>query len=92
MKKFIRKDYRKVVMQLALKSTRISQGLKIDDDRSKETVFIQGRYNYKAILLAKPQTSSFSRLVLRSLHEENHLSSSGYWLNSVQPTSSPVEL
>ena len=45
MKKFIRKDYRKIVMQLALKSTKISQGLKINDDKSNETVFIQGRYD-----------------------------------------------
>ena len=86
LKKFIRKDYRKVVMQLALKSTKISQGLKIDDDRSKETVFIQGRYKYKAILLAEPQTSSFSRLVLRSLHEENHLTSSNRILVKLSTT------
>ena len=76
LKKFIRKDYRKIVTQLALKSTKISQGLKIDNDKSNETVFIQGRYDYKAILLAKPQTSSFARLVLRNAHQENHLTSS----------------
>ena len=59
LKKFIRKDYKKIIMQLNLKSTKISQGLKIDDDKSSETVFIKGRYDYRAILLAKPQTSSF---------------------------------
>ena len=65
-----------MVTQLALKSTKISQGLRIDDDKSKESVFVNGRYNYQAILLAKPQTSSFAWLVLRNSHEENHLTSS----------------
>lgn len=76
LKKIIRKDYRKIIKQLNLKSTKISQGLRIDDDKSIETVFIQGRYSYKAILLANPQTSSFAQLVLRNAHQENHLTSS----------------
>ena len=70
LKKSIRKDYRKIIKQLKLKSTKISQGLRIDDDRSNETIFIQGRYGYKAILLANPKTSSFAQLVLRSAYQE----------------------
>ena len=76
LKKFIRKDYKKIVKQLALKSTKISQGLRIEVDNSNETVFIEGRYGYRAILLPNPKTSSFARLVLRSAHQENHLTSS----------------
>ena len=62
--KFIRKDYKKRIKQLKLKSTKISQGLRIENDKSSETVFIQGRYGYKA------------QLVLRSAHQKNHLTSS----------------
>ena len=76
LKKFIRKDYMKIIKQLKLISTKISQGLRIDDDKSNETVFIQGRYGYKAILLANLKTSSCTQLVLRSGHQENHLTSS----------------
>ena len=76
LKKFIRKDYMKVTKQLKLKSTKISQGLGIEDDNLNETVFIQGRYGYRAVLLANPKTSSFAQLILRSAHQENHLTSS----------------
>ena len=33
LKKFIRKDYMKIIKQLKLKSTKISQGLRIDNDK-----------------------------------------------------------
>ena len=76
LKKFIRKHYKKVVMKLAVKSTKISQGLKIEHGISKVKVFVQRRYDYRAILIAKPASISFSRLVLRIAHGGNHLASS----------------
>ena len=76
LKKFIREDYQTLCKQLALKANKISQGLKIEEDKKDEMFFVTGRYNYLAVLLARPQTSSFARLVLRDSHNANHLTSS----------------
>ena len=76
LKKFIRGDYQTLRKQLALRANKISQGLKIEEDKRDEMFFVTGRYNYTAILLARPQTSSFARLVLRDSHNANHLTSS----------------
>ena len=75
LKKFIRGDYQRLRKQLALKANKISQGLKIEEDKKDKMFFVTGRYDYSAVLLARPQTSSFAHLVLRDSHNENNLTS-----------------
>ena len=76
MRKFVRGDYQTLRKQLALRANKISQGLKIEEDKRNKMFLVSGRYNYTPFLLARPQTSSFARLVLRDSHNANHLTSS----------------
>ena len=76
LKKFVQSDYAKIRQQLTLTANKISQGLRIEEDKKEEIFSVSGRHNYTTILLARPQISSFSWLVLRDAHNTNHLTSS----------------
>ena len=76
LEKFVSSDYERVSQQLGKRSTRLTQQLLLEEDKSKREFTLRGRFGYCAKLLASPKTSKFAELVLRSAHNENHLTNS----------------
>ena len=83
LEKFVSSDYEKVSQQLGKRSTRLTQQLLLEEDKSRREFTLKGRFGYCAKLLASPKTSKFAQLVLRGAHNSNHLTSSARVLAKV---------
>ena len=83
LQKFVSHDHQKVSEQLRQKSTKLTQELVLEENKADKIFHLKGRFNYKAKLLANPNTSAFSRLVLKDAHNKQHLTSSARILAKV---------
>ena len=83
LQKFVGHDHEKVSEQLRRKSTKLTQELVLEENKADKIFHLKGRFNYKAKLLANPNTSAFSRLVLKDAHNKQHLTSSARILAKV---------
>ena len=83
LQKFVSHDHQKVSEQLKQKSTKLTQELVLEENKADKIFHLKGRFNYKAKLLANPNTSAFSRLVLKDAHNKQHLTSSARILAKV---------
>ena len=83
LQKFVSHDHQKVSEQLKQKSTKLTQELVLEENKADKIFHLKGRFNYKAKLLANPNSSAFSRLVLKDAHNKQHLTSSARILAKV---------
>ena len=81
--KFVGEDYAKIKAALRKKTARLTQELALQEDEVNQVFYLVGRFHYKALLLASPKVSSWSRLVLRDAHEKNHLTATARILAKV---------
>ena len=83
LEKFVSHDHEKISEQLGQKSTKLTQELVLEENKVNKIYHLKGRFNYKVKLLASPNTSAFSRLILKDAHNKQHLTSSARILAKV---------
>ena len=83
LQKFVSHDHEKISKQLGQKSTKLTQDLVLEENKADKVFYLKGRFNYKVKLLASPNTSTFSRLILKDAHNKQHLTSSARILAKV---------